>query len=95
MCVIHFLNSFVVLDFFVRHSLAYGFLITAFALQWSIIWLGLLEQSANTGEDLQKNHLSIKHLQSALYGATAVAISCGSVLGRLDPLQLGNFCFFF
>lgn len=68
-------------------GLAYGFLISAFAMEWSLLWLGLFEQVAAQGP-LSKEFLSIPHLQSALYGATAVAVSCGAVLGRLDPLQL-------
>jgi hypothetical protein len=69
-------------------GLAFAFLIMAFSMQWVIFWLGIWQEVASTNPVWQKTELSITHLQAALYGATAVAISCGSVLGRLDPLQL-------
>jgi len=68
-------------------GLAYGFLIAAFAMQWVIVWTGFFQQESDPAP-LQRTFLSIPHLQTAVYGATAVAISCGAVLGRLDPLQL-------
>merc|ERR1719197_278040 len=82
-----FLNTFVKKYSF--SGLAYGFLIAAFALEWSIVWLGLFQQwSRGSSEPFEKSHLSITHLQAAIYGATAVTISSGAVLGRVDPLQL-------
>ncbi|XP_053133189.1 ammonium transporter Rh type B isoform X2 [Hemicordylus capensis] len=64
-------------------SVAFNFLIAAFAIQWSVLIQGFLHSFHNG-----KIHVGIESMISADFCAGAVLISFGAVLGKTSPVQL-------
>jgi len=69
------------------------YLIASFVIQWEILVEGFFvflkgTETTNFGGNMQYISLSIPNIINANFGALAVLISFGAVLGKANPLQL-------
>ena len=70
-------------------AIAHSFFIAAYSMIWGNLFQGLLYYAELDG--VEKQNLSIPHLINGLYTATAVLISYGAMVGRMNFQQLGIF----
>lgn len=67
-------------------SIGYSFMIAAFAYEFNFFLMGLWESiKEDEWDDLP---LSISHFINAAYGAAAVLVTFGAVLGKVSPFEL-------
>ncbi|KAJ6240154.1 rh50 [Anaeramoeba flamelloides] len=74
-------------------SLGYTFLLATFCVQWTLINNAFWHQ-IHEHKDLYEYRLAIPSLVEGMFGAAAVMISFGAVLGKTTPLQLLLIAFF-
>lgn len=67
-------------------AVGFNFLLAAFAIQFSLIWSGLVH-NFHDGSD-HRIELGIENLITSDFAAAAVLITFGAVLGKLSPLQM-------
>eukprot|EP01090_Pellita_catalonica_P008737 TRINITY_DN19808_c0_g1_i1.p1 TRINITY_DN19808_c0_g1~~TRINITY_DN19808_c0_g1_i1.p1 ORF type:complete len:652 (-),score=101.34 TRINITY_DN19808_c0_g1_i1:33-1946(-) len=72
-------------------GLGFTFLLAIFAFEWTIltrIFFDNADDVNGTDEDWERGSLTIWMIINGMYGATAVLVTFGALLGRLKPFEL-------
>jgi len=69
-------------------AVAFTMLITAIGIQWDLFTESFFDQAMNSHYEWEPVQFGMYHLLDALYAISAVLISFGALIGKINPLQL-------